>query len=466
MCFRILAAKVLLLSLLVSASSIRSKDLEDDRNESASEEVKPIEQESFEEASSENEFSLQSATTTEYTTTVVTYGKIRSFVASQKNVSEEFRPSAPLGEIKESRINGNPFDNAHHVKFENDHDPNSYREQLENFQLVIQPTSHSDQTDQHGNLHQSFFGTVSGSSEEGKKEGAEQTAYVTFHTDPIGTSVPMIHYGSLKDQQFHQQFVQPIAENVGTQRDPMDQKIFENLQKPVYEQNAPTFFQKPSKFHSETQKHESGSFASIDHPSSPYFGGAYDHQIHRPVSHDFGVPAPNKPINGVVYAQESTFMRTRKFPYSFYQPAVGYHQIEFVNNDQPVYPVRKRVSPWKKILHLIGAFLPFGLLLAALTPTVVKVNNTTEPNIVLSKLRVADLPVEHKQARFIEEPPTVCEERSICELISVGDQPGSSVLQNLLWNLATRTSTTVAKENGLRDVFEAVKKKDCTRVAC
>lgn len=64
---------------------------------------------------------------------------------------------------------------------------------------------------------------------------------------------------------------------------------------------------------------------------------------------------------------------------------------------------------------------------------------SSQPNIVLSKLRVADLPIEHKRARlFSEQSTTVCEDRWICELILAGSEPQSNILQNILWNLATR----------------------------
>lgn len=64
---------------------------------------------------------------------------------------------------------------------------------------------------------------------------------------------------------------------------------------------------------------------------------------------------------------------------------------------------------------------------------------SSQPSIVLSKLRVADLPIEHKQARSLDEQSaTVCEDRSICELILAGGEPQSNILQNVLWNLATR----------------------------
>lgn len=64
----------------------------------------------------------------------------------------------------------------------------------------------------------------------------------------------------------------------------------------------------------------------------------------------------------------------------------------------------------------------------------------SQPNIVLSKLRVADLPAEHKRARLLDDQQAVCEDRSICELIVAGGEPESNILQNALWNLATRWS--------------------------
>lgn len=33
------------------------------------------------------------------------------------------------------------------------------------------------------------------------------------------------------------------------------------------------------------------------------------------------------------------------------------------------------MSPWKKVLHLITAFLPVGILISALTPNVINISN-------------------------------------------------------------------------------------------
>ncbi|XP_076237915.1 uncharacterized protein LOC143181416 [Calliopsis andreniformis] len=432
------SSTILLLSffLLLSATA-STKDLED-KNESTEEEKA----EEFFEETSENVFPLD-PTTTEATAIVETHGKL-TLPTSEKNISKQFKPSVHLGEIKEPRVGTGPFNNVHHIRFENDIDPTNYRQQVNGYEVVLQPTVPLAQPGQGYQGYQSFLET--------EEQKGEQNGFVKFQ-DAVNIPVK-VHYGSVSKDQLHQ-FPQLTSENAGA-HDLMDQQVFQNLEKPVYEQDASSFFGKPSKLQTDAQKHELGSLSNAESLRSPYIGGFHEHQGHQPMVNE--LDALRRPNNGVVYVQESTFLTTRKFPYPLYQP-VGYHQANFID------PARRRVSPWKKILHLIGAFLPFGLLLAALTPNIVKVDNTTQPNIVLSKWRVADLPVEHKQARFSDES-SPCEERSICELICAGSKAESSILQSLLWNLATRTSATMARENDLQEIFEAVKNKNCTNLLC
>ncbi|KOC60076.1 hypothetical protein WH47_09216 [Habropoda laboriosa] len=425
--------QLLLFVFLLYVVATRGEGIEESRNESANEGVKPVE-EFYEESSSEDQFSLQSATTTEPTTTIETYRKLTLSVTDKKNISREFRPSVHLGEIKESRISSGPFNNLHHFKFDSGADPGSYYEHLNDFRFVLQPTAQSLQVDHQGYIHQNLHETVSGSSEEGKKDGTEQNNFVKFQNDVL--NVPRYQYGGpSKDQASDQQFGYPAMENVGAQYDLVDQQVFQNLEKPTYEQEAYTLLGKPSKFQSEPHKHEVGNFLKVDPLKTQNYAGFYDHQANQQSSQDYEIL--KKPGNGVIYVQESSFLKTKKYPYFVHQPVVGNHQIEFHDGGHSNYPVRKRVSPWKKILRLIGAFLPLGLLIAALTPNVVKVDNTTQPSIVLSKWRVTDLPVEHKQARFTDAM-NVCEERSICDIILAGGDAGATTLQNILWNLATR----------------------------
>ncbi|XP_078038800.1 uncharacterized protein LOC144471024 [Augochlora pura] len=466
---RISAVTLLALYLLLIATLAFAEDRKKQENESQ-DRTANLPDDFFEETSSENEFTAQSATTTESSTSDTNRERFKIVINEEKNISRQFTPSTHLGEITESRTSANLFNNVHHIKFENEVDPSFQRQPAKNIQLVYEPVNQPIETgyanhpsyQTHQN-HQNFFETFSASSEEGKKGETVQNGYVKFEDSPA--EVPQVHY-VYKNQPVQHQFVHPVVENAPAYSADhlLGQQVLQSLEKPANLQSVPVVFGKPSKFQIDPQKYELGSYSGAEPSRLPYLNILPEHQNHRPDLQD--ASTLKKPNDGVVYVQESTFLRTRKFPYTYYQPGVGYHQIEFVNDDHMMFPARRRVSPWKKILHLIGAFLPFGLLLAALTPSVVKVDNVTQPNIVLSKWRVADLPVEHKQSRIAEEQSNVCEERSICELISAGGRPGASVLQSLLWNLATGTSSRVAKENGLQDVFEAVKRKDCTKLVC
>ncbi|CAD1468716.1 unnamed protein product, partial [Heterotrigona itama] len=437
---------VLFISLLFTRlNSIHTQDLTKPKNVSPNDDVKPVE-EFIEESSTEDQFSLESTTTTESTTTVETYHKLKS-INAKKNISREFRPSVHLGvvsqfranaeemflsEIKESRVSTSPFNALRHFNFDNAVNPGSYHEHVKDFQVIFQPAVKTVQTLQtprpanQENIHQNLYETAVGSTEESKKDGAEN-GYVKFQDDALDAS--RVPYSSSKDQTgFHQQVSNSLVDNSGTQYDLMDQQIHPNLEKPVFEQETSIIWGKPSKFQSEPQRPE----LNVNSLKKPYFPIVYDHQDQQSSLQDFDLS--KKPNDGVVLVQESSFMRTRKYPYP-YQSYSGYNQAEFLD-DKRSSMLKKRVSPWKKIFHLIGAILPLGLLIAALTPNVVKVDNTTQPNIVLSKWRVADLPVEHKQARF-NDPLSDCEEKSICGMILAGGDVGATVLQNILWNLAT-----------------------------
>ncbi|XP_026673563.1 uncharacterized protein LOC113464948 [Ceratina calcarata] len=414
----IIRASQIFLVFVLSASSIYT---DDSKGSKIKDRMKPVKG-FIEESSSENQVS----TTTESTTTA-------EELTSPVNVSSDFRPSVHLGEIKESRINTSPFNDLQHFKISNTIDPDSLQEHLKDYRVIFQPNIQTltepvnFQTDLI-NPHQIAF---QGPSEEERNNAALQNNYVKFENEASN-----VQHGS-KDQNF--QHFDPTVEN-GAQYDLMNQPVYHNQ---AFDQE--TYLGKPSKFQEEKPPANSNADRLKLHNT--------DHQYRQPGTQN--VHFANNPSNGMVYVQESSFMRTRKFPYSMWPQ---FHP-EF--NDS-LHPVRKKTSPWRKILHLIGAFLPLGLLIAALTPNVVKVDNATQPNIVLSKWRVADLPAEHKRARFTD----TCEERSICEMILAGGDAGSTALQNILWNLATRTSSTMAEESGLLEIFESVKKKDCDNVPC
>ncbi|XP_029670067.1 uncharacterized protein LOC115239607 [Formica exsecta] len=366
------------------------------------------------------------------------------FETLSQNSSNVFRPSIHLGEIEQPKSRKNPFNNVQHVRFEN--------------------SIHLDaQHERSQNALQNTYQGVSSLIDE-----ATRPSRIKFQDD---IQIPSSIHHPFNDQQEVTETVSgsPLEE-VTVGHVFLDQTFFQNvLKKP---QDTLTIFGK-----SMTDHRSTGAYFDLSR-SPPYVINYYSSQnqnVHQPMQETTLEMIKKPESNGVLVVQQSTYTRKRKFPYTFYQPGEEYHDIQYVEAPHSTmgYPQMRSMSPWKKIIHLISTFLPLGLLLA-LTPKVVRVDNntTTQPSIVLSKLRVADLPIEHKQARSLDEQlAAVCEDRSICELILAGGEPQSNILQNILWNLATRTQMNaeaddVAKRNGLREIFSAVRKKDCTTIDC
>ncbi|KAG7199410.1 hypothetical protein KM043_014039 [Ampulex compressa] len=412
----------------------------------------------FEDASGQEEYSLIGATKLEILPGP--YGKLSSPIVFDKDPTNDtayFRPSVHLGEITESRVRTNPFNNLHHVKFENAVQLEARPEQNHDFLQSL----HQVQPFQDDFGHAIYQGAVQDDAQAmhvAQEESKRPVSHVRFQDEAAYVvENPVIKFhGVLQDQRL------PIEASIRPQYEFVDQQIFQNLERPIYEPaQEPSVMQaKPSKFQGE-----------VHGQSLPYLVAFYQQSPeHRPAAQETSHDSMRRPDNGVVYLhqQESSFTRTRKFPYQYYQPTFGYQQVQLVKDPRPVmaYPKKRRISPWRKIVHLIGAFLPLGLLLATLTPNVMQIDNSTQPNIVLSKLRVADLPVEHKQSRLLNDSSDICEERSICELIMAGGKSRSSTLQNVLWSLVARAPDVTIKENDLQEVFEAVKKKDCTSIVC
>ncbi|CAL1676431.1 unnamed protein product [Lasius platythorax] len=359
-----------------------------------------------------------------------------------RNSSNVFRPSIHLGEIEQPKSRKNPFNNVQHVRFESNVHLDAQRERSQD--VIMQ------------NAYQSVSGLL---------DEATRSSRIKFQDD---VQVPSSIHHPFNDQQA----VTEVVSGSPLEQAPigqvfLDQTFFQNvLKKP---QDASTIFGKAMTDHRST----GGAYLDLSR-SPPYVINYYATQnqnAHQPIQETTLEMIKKPESNGVLVVQQSTYTRKRKFPYTFYQPSGEYHDIQYLEEPHSTmtYPQMRSMSPWKKIIHLIGTILPLGLLLA-LTPKVVRINNnaTTQPSIVLSKLRVADLPIEHKRARSLDEQSTaVCEDRSICELILAGSEPQSNILQNVLWNLATSgTADDVAKRNGLREIFSAVRKKDCTTIDC
>ncbi|XP_044006062.1 uncharacterized protein LOC122851076 [Aphidius gifuensis] len=159
--------------------------------------------------------------------------------------------------------------------------------------------------------------------------------------------------------------------------------------------------------------------------------------------------------------RETSLTKTRKFPYKYYQPNddTGIH---FIEEGHAFVPRDRQISPWQKLIHLAWAVLPLGLLFAALKSPSRIDRNTTQPNIMLSKWRDGeDLPVEHKKK--IDE---ICDDVKLCETIVHGSDKNSEIVYNILWNFATKSTNEEARKNGLEEIFQAVKKKNCKIITC
>ncbi|EGI60416.1 PREDICTED: uncharacterized protein LOC105150965 [Acromyrmex echinatior] len=354
-----------------------------------------------------------------------------------RNDSNIFKPSRHLGEIEHPIIR-NPFDNVQHVRFENNVNLNGQRERIQN-------------------ILQDAYQGVSSLLDE-----ATRSSKIKFEDDDIVQTSNIRH--SFHDQQAVTESSRSQYEQGAVSHMFADQTFFQNVKKP----ETQDMFGKTT-----TDYQSTGIYDVL---KSPYVINYYVDQnqnAYQPASQETVIEVIKRPeSNGVVVLQqhESTYTRKRKFPYPFYQPDDKYHDVQYIEDPHSsiAYAREKRPFPWKKIIHLIGTFLPLGLLLASLKPNVIQISNTTtQPNIVLSKLRLANLPVEHKQARMYDDNQSIiCEDRSVCELILTGGEPQSNILQNILWNVATRTPDDVAKRNGLREVFSAVRKKDCAAISC
>ncbi|KAL9696450.1 hypothetical protein quinque_016029 [Culex quinquefasciatus] len=124
------------------------------------------------------------------------------------------------------------------------------------------------------------------------------------------------------------------------------------------------------------------------------------------------------------------------------------------------------VSPWKKIIHVLTAAIPIGLIISALTPQVVYVNpNMTLPPVQMQtptpisatggsftnptrqrsedQLGGGDNPLVGFISALSANPiaerwpsSTGCEERSFCEMARLGRNSGADALLRMLWKTA------------------------------
>ncbi|XP_046625851.1 uncharacterized protein LOC124307804 [Neodiprion virginianus] len=351
----------------------------------------------------------------------------------------EFKPSVHLGEIEEFESgNAGPFNKPNHLNFENF--------------LSVQPETQDwpktpSTKNETNNLSKNYYNyNVNSPSPEPGFFPSAIAGQNQYFRPPAGTAGLSFGHSSPSYQ----------AKNIPKtfQSSPLLPPPF---QRPDY---SPTSPDKTSWLDNPPPRDISQQF---EYPSSPYRDEAnFVTPFDEGKNFEYEKPPPS--FDGV----EFPVTKSHRFPYKFYQEGSHFSDssFEYLPDDPVVHtsPRERRVSPWKKIVQLIGTILPFGLLLATLSPNIIQIGNSTESSIPLSKLKDLNLPPEHKSLRM--EELISCEEKNICEMILAGSKPKSNMFQNILWNFATRTSEETAKDNGLRELFQSVKKRDCNLITC
>ncbi|CAG0888155.1 unnamed protein product [Cyprideis torosa] len=126
----------------------------------------------------------------------------------------------------------------------------------------------------------------------------------------------------------------------------------------------------------------------------------------------------------------------------------------------------------RPLIKTIGAFLPLGLLLAALPPNVINLTVRrkrsadgvirTEPEVMYTN-PVLEM-IEANGLDSLESPN--CQRRVLCELAVLGHKPEGNSVQKFLWNVANMVPDLLSSTMGLRDTFRAVRAESCQQFYC
>uniref|UniRef100_A0AAR5QGI7 Uncharacterized protein n=1 Tax=Dendroctonus ponderosae TaxID=77166 RepID=A0AAR5QGI7_DENPD len=123
-------------------------------------------------------------------------------------------------------------------------------------------------------------------------------------------------------------------------------------------------------------------------------------------------------------------------------------------------------SSWKKILKLLAIFIPIGLLISALTPTVLTVTNVNDTsNVQSSRYRTNDATKRELHSQILSSldyfdklNENGCEYRVFCELLLTARQMPNSE-QHVDKDYKNRAED-------LKKVFDAVRHEDCNLISC
>ncbi|KAJ9578845.1 hypothetical protein L9F63_004949, partial [Diploptera punctata] len=132
----------------------------------------------------------------------------------------------------------------------------------------------------------------------------------------------------------------------------------------------------------------------------------------------------------------------------------------------------EKTSMWKKVMNMLAAFIPLGLLLAALPPNILTINTTT-PDLPsrqrsVETLDMTSYPILHLLEKYgvesLDDPE--CENRIFCEMSRLGREPSGNVIQKAFWHAAHETSDKNAEAMGMKELFKAVRTDSCSIYKC
>nr|CAD7449149.1 unnamed protein product [Timema bartmani] len=134
------------------------------------------------------------------------------------------------------------------------------------------------------------------------------------------------------------------------------------------------------------------------------------------------------------------------------------------------------MSMLKKAVSLLATFIPLGIFLASISPSILHINST-QSNLPhrqrsldgVTKMDDLDDPLlaildKYGGTESLDDPD--CENRIFCEMSRLGKQPQANLVQKAFWYLANDTPSSVAESLGLREVFKAVRTDACNIYNC
>ncbi|XP_066145790.1 uncharacterized protein [Euwallacea fornicatus] len=240
---------------------------------------------------------------------------------------------------------------------------------------------------------------------------------------------------------------------------------------------------------------------------SQYSAGPVNSKFPRP-------PVVNNPRSGYFPSVISTYSSSgegNRFPSSYSSPAVGtgrdFNFNKLIQVPKKYYPYDNGIptyektyetpfnimekpydvrqyshvgghgaSSWKKILKVLATFIPIGLLISALTPTVITVTNVNDTsNMQQTRYRSNDDPKRELHSQILSSldyfdklNENGCEYKVFCELlVTASEMPDSSRhVQNLLDNFANQDIAYKSRAEELKKVFEAVRNQNCNPISC